>query len=197
MTAHESNLSFVAAVFDEPNTLDRDDAILNNNRNDAEGSSIEILNDGNNTDIYKESKLVKFSRMLGNTQKKAREKENCKSFKENAASVSQPQNNQSCISKNTDIKELAYAASKGPALIEKCYSITTLNLYPTKKNVNGVENCPMMQQLAVCFVNVFSAKDGDIGKKTATTYISIALSKKFVKFQWTKPTISEYSYSVD
>jgi hypothetical protein len=75
VAAHESDLSFAVAVFDEPDTLDRDDAMLNNNKNDSNGSSIEILDGGSDTNIYKESKLAKFSRMLSDTQKRAREKE--------------------------------------------------------------------------------------------------------------------------
>ncbi|KAI0281130.1 hypothetical protein BGY98DRAFT_1095071 [Russula aff. rugulosa BPL654] len=152
--------------------------MLNDNRDDSEGSSIEILDGGSDTDIYEESELAKFGRMLSDAQKRAREKEKAQgkkwktynghsrttayhrkrvqknhaakgflplrnfmklmkskknadkqviqceeeeSSEDDAAFVSQPRSNQSCISEDTDIEELARAASEGPALIEECY----------------------------------------------------------------------------
>jgi hypothetical protein len=197
VAVHEPDLPFAAAVLDEPDTLDRDDAMLNDNGDDSEGSSIEILDGGSDTDIYEESELAKFSRMLSDAQKRAREKEkaqgkkrktynghsrttayrqkrvqknhaakgflplrdfmklmeskknadkqvvHCGKFvtnlplhkdlmveseeeessEDDAAFVSQPRSNQSCISEDTDIEELARAASEGPALIEECYRV--------------------------------------------------------------------------
>jgi hypothetical protein len=51
----------------EPGTLDTNDVPIMSNEDvesDFEGSSVEILDSGSDTDICEESELTKFSRML-------------------------------------------------------------------------------------------------------------------------------------
>jgi hypothetical protein len=61
------------AVLNEPNTLDTDDVptMPNDNNTDSEGSIVEILDSGSDVNIYEESELTKFSRMLFDAQKEA------------------------------------------------------------------------------------------------------------------------------
>jgi hypothetical protein len=59
------------AVLDEPDKLDMDDDVPTLPNDDSDGSSVEILDSGSDTDICEESELTKFSQMLHNAQKKA------------------------------------------------------------------------------------------------------------------------------
>ena len=56
---------------------------------------------------------------------------------------------------------------------------------------------PTTQWPVVCFVNAFSAKDGDIKKRTVATPINTVLSKKSAKSRQTKPTTFEHNCFVD
>ena len=73
------------AVLDELDMLDagHDDENDNDSEDseDFKGSDVEILDGGSDVDIYKETELMKFSRMLRNAQKKAMEEEKAKGNK--------------------------------------------------------------------------------------------------------------------
>ncbi|KAI0263335.1 hypothetical protein BGY98DRAFT_1103889 [Russula aff. rugulosa BPL654] len=58
-----------------------------------------------------------------NTDKQVVQCEEEESSENDAAFVSQPRSNQSCIFEDTDIEELACATSEGPAQIEECYRV--------------------------------------------------------------------------
>jgi hypothetical protein len=58
------------AVLDEPDTLDVP-VMPNEDHLDSEGSIMEILDGGSDVDIYEESELEKFSRILFDAQKSA------------------------------------------------------------------------------------------------------------------------------
>ena len=55
------------AVLNEPDTLDAGHNDENDDDSeDSEGSNVEILDGGSDVDIYEETELMKFSRMLRN-----------------------------------------------------------------------------------------------------------------------------------
>ena len=70
-------------ILDEPNILDTDDVptLSNENEDDSEGFDVEILDSGSDVDIFEESQLKRFSRMLYKAQKKALAKEKAKGNK--------------------------------------------------------------------------------------------------------------------
>jgi hypothetical protein len=78
------------AVLDEPDTLDTDDVPVVPNEDhfesseDSDGSVVEILDGGSDVDIYEESELAKFSKMLFDAQKKALTEEKAKGKKRKA-----------------------------------------------------------------------------------------------------------------
>jgi hypothetical protein len=68
----------------EPDTLDTNDVPIMSNEDvesDSEGSGVEILDSGSDTDICEESELTKFSRMLSDAQKIALAKEKARGNK--------------------------------------------------------------------------------------------------------------------
>ncbi len=64
------------AVLNKPNMLDTD-----KDGNDSDGFSVETLDSGSDTDIYEETELEKFSRILCDAQKKALAEEKAKGNK--------------------------------------------------------------------------------------------------------------------
>ena len=66
----------------EPNTLDTDNVVPNEDDDDFEGSSVEILDGCSDTDIREESELTRFSRMLCEAQEKALAEEKVKGNKQ-------------------------------------------------------------------------------------------------------------------
>jgi hypothetical protein len=55
----------------EPDTLGADDIPTIPTDNDSEGSSVEIFNGGSDAEIFEETDLSRFSRILRDAQKKA------------------------------------------------------------------------------------------------------------------------------
>jgi hypothetical protein len=80
--ARFGTLLLQTAVLDEPDTPDTDNVpTVPNEDNDSEGSDVEIFNGGSDVDIYEETELMKFSRMLSDAQKKAQAEEKAKGNK--------------------------------------------------------------------------------------------------------------------
>jgi hypothetical protein len=59
------------AVFDEPDMLDTVDVPTIMSDSDSKGSCVEIIDGGSDVDIYEETALTRFSRILHDAQKKA------------------------------------------------------------------------------------------------------------------------------
>ena len=61
------------AVFDEPNMMDADNipTVPNEVNSDSEDSIVEILDAGSDVNIYEETEIENFSRMLFDAQKRA------------------------------------------------------------------------------------------------------------------------------
>ena len=76
------------AVFDEPTTLDTDDVpnilnkVPNEDLDDSEGSCVKILDGGSDADICEETELMRFSKMLRDTQERALVEEKAKQKKQ-------------------------------------------------------------------------------------------------------------------
>ena len=72
------------AVFNEPDMMDADNipTVPNGDNSDSEDSMVKILDAGSDVDIHEETKLIKFSRMLFDAQKRALAEEKAKGKKQ-------------------------------------------------------------------------------------------------------------------
>ena len=72
------------AVFDESDIMDANNipTVPNGDNSDSEDSMVKILDASSDVDIYEETELIKFSRMLFDAQKRALEEEKAKGKKQ-------------------------------------------------------------------------------------------------------------------